>query len=61
TNKVELADIDADGFVDLLFANGGDYDTPGTPVASRAFSTTATARSPMPPKRYWATSSSSRA
>ena len=37
TNKVELADIDADGFVDLLFANGGDYDTPGTPVASRAF------------------------
>jgi hypothetical protein len=37
TNKVELADINGDGHVDLLFANGGDYDTPGTPVASRVF------------------------
>ncbi len=37
TNKVELADIDADGDVDLLFANGGDYETPGTPVLSRVF------------------------
>jgi hypothetical protein len=37
TNKVELADINGDGLVDILLANGGDYDTPGTPVASRVF------------------------
>ncbi len=37
TNKVEIADIDSNGFPDLLFANGGDYETPGTPVASRVF------------------------
>ncbi len=37
TNKVELADIDSDGLVDLLFANGGDYFEPGEPVLSGAF------------------------
>ncbi len=37
TNKVELADLDADGRIDLLFANGGDYSTPGTPERNRAF------------------------
>ncbi|MCY3001536.1 MAG: VCBS repeat-containing protein [Planctomycetota bacterium] len=37
TNKVELADIDGDGRVDVLFANGGDYDTPAAPLASRVF------------------------
>jgi hypothetical protein len=37
SNKVELADINEDGAVDLLFANGGDYDTPGSPVASTVF------------------------
>jgi hypothetical protein len=37
TNKVELADINGDGLVDILFANGGNYDAPGTPVASRVF------------------------
>jgi hypothetical protein len=37
TNKVELADLDQDGDVDILFANGGDYDAPGDPVASRAW------------------------
>ena len=37
TNKVELADLDVDGDVDILFANGGDYDAPGTPVASGAW------------------------
>ena len=35
TNKVELADINSDGLVDILFANGGDYEAPGTPVMSR--------------------------
>ncbi len=37
TNKVELADINGGGLVDILFANGGDYDTPGTPVSSQVF------------------------
>lgn len=37
TNKVELADLDGDGLVDLLFANGGDYSTPGTPQPNRVF------------------------
>ena len=37
TNKVELADVNGDGHVDVLFANGGDYDSPGTPVLSRVF------------------------
>ena len=37
TNKVELADINGDGMVDLLFANGGDYDTPGQPDFSQVF------------------------
>ncbi len=37
TNKVEVADVDLDGDVDLLFANGGDYESPGTPVASRVY------------------------
>lgn len=29
TNDLELADVDGDGLVDILFANGGDYATPG--------------------------------
>jgi hypothetical protein len=37
TNKVELADINGDGLVDLLFANGGDYDGPGKPEFSQVF------------------------
>lgn len=37
TNKVELANINGDGLIDLLFANGGDYDTPGSPEFSQVF------------------------
>ena len=37
TNKVEVADVDGDGLVDLLFANGGNYATPGTAEATRAW------------------------
>ena len=35
TNKVEVADVDGDGLVDLLMANGGDYSTPGSLEAPR--------------------------
>jgi len=37
TNRVELADLDGDGWVDILFANGGNYDHPGDEVASWVF------------------------
>jgi FG-GAP-like repeat len=37
TNKLELADIDVDGDVDLLFANGGDSDSPGRRVLNYVF------------------------
>ena len=37
TNKVEIADLDADGRPDLLFANGGNYSAPGTPEPNRVF------------------------
>jgi hypothetical protein len=37
TNKVELADINGDRLVDVLFANGGDYDYPGEPTFSQVF------------------------
>jgi len=37
THKVTLADIDGDGWVDLLFPNGGDYSSPGTPERSQVF------------------------
>ncbi|HUS33361.1 MAG TPA: VCBS repeat-containing protein [Kofleriaceae bacterium] len=30
TNKVEVADVDGDGHVDMLLANGGDYNSAGT-------------------------------
>jgi uncharacterized protein (TIGR03382 family) len=37
TSKLELADLDGDGWVDILFANGGDYDAAGTPEPQRVF------------------------
>jgi hypothetical protein len=37
SNEVDLADVDGDGLVDILVANGGDYDTPGTAVPSRVW------------------------
>jgi hypothetical protein len=40
TNKVEVADVDGDGKVDLLLANGGNYSAAGTPEAARVFKNT---------------------
>ena len=37
SNKVELADLDGDGRLDLLFANGGNYSEPGAPEPNRVF------------------------
>jgi hypothetical protein len=37
TNRVALADIDGDGRVDFLFANGGNYSDPGAPELNRVF------------------------
>ncbi len=37
TNRVEVADINGDNQLDLLFANGGDYSEPGDLEASRIF------------------------
>lgn len=37
TNRVEVVDINGDGLVDILFANGGNYSEPGKPEASRIF------------------------
>jgi len=37
TNRVEVADINGDDRVDLLFANGGNYSEPGDPEFSRIF------------------------
>ena len=37
SNKVELADLNGDGRVDILFANGGNYNEPGAPEPNRIF------------------------
>ncbi|MCY0988401.1 VCBS repeat-containing protein [Nannocystis sp. ILAH1] len=37
SNKVELADINGDGRVDILFANGAGYSSPEDPEPNRAF------------------------
>jgi len=34
SHKVEIADIDNNGRVDLLFANGGDHPTKGAPESN---------------------------
>lgn len=40
TNKVEVADVDGDGKVDLLLANGGNYSSPGQAEVVRVFENT---------------------
>jgi len=37
TNKVEVADVDGDGQIDILAANGGNYSTAGTAEAARVW------------------------
>ena len=37
TNKVELADVDGDGWLDVILANGAGYASPGPAEASRVF------------------------
>ena len=37
TNRGELADVNGDALVDILFANGGNYDSPGDPEPTRVF------------------------
>ncbi len=37
SNKVELADLNGDGLVDIIFANGGNYNQPGTPEQNQVF------------------------
>jgi hypothetical protein len=37
TNRVEVADINGDNMIDLLFANGGNYSEPGLLESSRIF------------------------
>ncbi|MDB4959278.1 MAG: hypothetical protein JWO36_6847 [Myxococcales bacterium] len=37
SNKIEVADVDGDGNVDLLIANGGNYSSKGTPERARIF------------------------
>ena len=37
SNKVTLADVDGDGLIDILIANGGNYNSAGEPQANRAF------------------------
>ena len=48
SNKVELADIDGDGRIDILFANGGDYASPGIPTRNQVFRNPGSLDAPWP-------------
>lgn len=37
TNRVEAVDLNGDNWIDLIFANGGDYSEPGALESSRVF------------------------
>jgi hypothetical protein len=37
SNKVEVADLDGNGWPDIIFANGGNYAAAGTPERNRVF------------------------
>lgn len=37
TNQITVGDLDGDGDLDIIFANGGDFDTPGTPQQLRIY------------------------
>ena len=37
SNRVEVADLDRNGWVDIVFANGGDYASPGDDQLNRVF------------------------
>src|SRR5688500_11547726 len=40
TNDVELLDVDGDGAIDIVLANGGNYASPGAPEATRVWRNT---------------------
>src|SRR5262245_14956920 len=37
TNQLTIGDLDNDGDLDIVFANGGDFSAPGTPRMVRIF------------------------
>lgn len=41
TNQLTIGDIDGDGDLDILWANGGNFNTPGTPLPARVYINTA--------------------